>query len=409
LFPARDAIVQSDGERFRTSGLGARRQLVHRVNETPIKKIRNNKTNEINNGDILAMKLIRSFAGAALAVAVLAFASRTEAQTATLRIASNLPATHPTCRAMEIFKAEVSRLSGGSIQVEFEPGSPLGLKELIDAVHVGSLFATSSSIANFSRLVPEAAAMSLPFVFDNYDQAMRATAGPVGRLIATKLDAKGYTVLSWLALGEFNFTNSKRPIRTLDDFKGLRIRVLPNATHVATFQALGARVVSIDLKDVDAALRQGDVDGEEQDYNLTYNNKYYESQKYLSDTRHILEFHLMIANKGAFANLAPMQQKAVREAAAIAAVQEVKLVTEIESAAFARLREVGMQFDPLPSATRAALRHATASVVDDVKKWVGADVVNKVLTVNRPSGTAKEAVAASVPAVRTPADNGGRR
>jgi TRAP-type transport system periplasmic protein len=157
------------------------------------------------------MKVFRSFTCAALAVAILMIAARTEAQGTTLRIASNLPATHPTCRAMEIFKAELERLSGGSIEVEFTAGSPLGHKELIDAVHVGSLFATPSSIANFSRLVPEAAAMSLPFIFDNYDEAMRATAGPVGRLIAAKLDAKGYAVLSWMALGEFNFTNSNDP------------------------------------------------------------------------------------------------------------------------------------------------------------------------------------------------------
>jgi tripartite ATP-independent transporter DctP family solute receptor len=344
------------------------------------------------------MKVMRFFAGAALATAVLAIAAETEAQGTVLRVESNLPATHPTCRALEVFKAELARLSGGSIEVQFAAGSPLGLREIIDAVYVGKLFATSSSVNNFARLVPEAAAMSLPFVFDNYDEAMRATAGPVGRVVAAKLETKGFVALSWMALGEFNFTNSKRPIKTLDDFKDLKIRVVPNATHLATFQALGARAVAMDLKDVDAALRQGDVDGEEQDYNLTYHNKYYESQKYLSDTRHILDFHILVANKRAFASLDPMQQKAVREAAAIAAAQELKIVTEIESFAFARLRDVGMQFDPLPGETRAALRRATASVVEDVKKWVGADVVNKVLGANRVPAQAKEPTETRVPA-----------
>jgi len=217
-------------------------------------------------------------------------------------------------------------------------------------------------------------------------------------------------VLAWMALGEFNLTNSKRPLKTLDDFKGLRIRVLPNATHLATFQAIGARPVAMDLKDVDAALRQGDVDGEEQDYDLTYNNKYYESQKYLSDTRHILEFHVLIANKRAFTSLDPMQQKAVREAAAIAAAQQRKILTEAEATAFARLREVGMQFDPLPAETRLALRRATASVVEDVKKWVGADVVNKVLAANRRHAGVKESAAVRMPvAVRVRVDNANHR
>src|SRR5260370_11005406 len=183
------------------------------------------------------MKLIRSLAGAALATAFLAIAPPTEAQETMLNIETNLPASHATSRAMEIFKDEVARLSKSSIKVEVAAGSPRGLKELVDAVYVGSLFATPTSIANFSRVVPEAAALSLPFIFDNYDEALRAVDGPVGRLMATKIEAKGFTVLAWMALGEFNFTNSKRPIKTLDDFKGLRIRVLPNATHLATFQA----------------------------------------------------------------------------------------------------------------------------------------------------------------------------
>jgi tripartite ATP-independent transporter DctP family solute receptor len=349
------------------------------------------------------------FAGVALAAAVLAIAPSAQAQGTTLRIAAIFPATHPTSRAMEIFKTEVGRLSGGAVDVEFTAGSQLGLKELIDAVHVGSLFATPMSIGNFSRLVPEAAALSLPFIFDNYDEAMRATAGPAGRLVAAKMEAKGYTVLSWMALGELNVTNSKRPIRTLADFKDLRLRVLPNATHTALFQALGARPVQMDLKDVDTALRQGDVDGQEQDYSLTYNNKYYESQKYVSDTRHFLEFHVLVANKRAFASLDPMQQKAVRQAAAVAATQQIKLVNELETASLARLREAGVQFDPLAAETRVALRRATAGVIDDVKKWVGDDLVNKVLAVSTAS-RARESAAARVPAAtRVPVDNGGRR
>jgi TRAP-type transport system periplasmic protein len=330
-----------------------------------------------------AMKLVRSFAGGALAAAVLAIAAPAEAQAVTLRIESNLPAPVATSMSMQIFKDEVARLSGGSIEVEVVAGAPLGLKEMVDAVHVGSVFATWTSVDYFSRLVPEIAAVSLPFVFDNYDEARRAVSGPVGSLIARKLDAKGFIVLAWMDLGEFHVMNSKRPLKTLDDFKGLRIRVLPNATHLATFEALGARAVAMDFKDVEAAVRQGDIDGEELDYSVTYANKYYESQKYVSDTRQFLDFNLFIANKSAFASLDPMQQKAVREAATIAALQERKISTEQEATALARLQEKGMQFDPLPPETRVALRRATASVVADVRKWVGADVVNEVLAANR--------------------------
>ena len=350
------------------------------------------------------MKLMRPFAGALLTAAVLAIAAPGEAQVVSLRIESTLSAAVASSIAMQIFKDEVARLSAGSLEVEVSMGSPRGLKEMVDAVHVGSVFATWTSVGYFSRLVPEVAAVSLPFIFDNYDEARRAVAGPVGSLIARKLDAKGFVVLTWLDLGEFHVMNSKRPLKTLDDFKGLTIRVLPNATHLATFQALGAHPVAMDFKDVELALRQGDIDGEEMDYSVTYANKFYESQKYASDTRQFLDFNLLVANKRAFAGLDPMQQKAVREAATIAALQERKISAEQEATALARLQEKGMQFDPLPDETRVALRRATASVVDDVRKWVGADVVNKVLAAN--SGLAASKV---IGADKAPVGKGSHR
>jgi tripartite ATP-independent transporter DctP family solute receptor len=292
---------------------------------------------------------------------------------------------------MNILKNEAARLSGGTIEVEVAAGSPHGLKETVDAVHAGTVFGTWTSIGYFSRLVPEVAALSLPFIFDNYDEARRAVAGPVGSLIARKLDAKGFTLLSWMDLGEFHIMNSKRPLRTLADFTGLRIRVMPNSTHLATFQALGARPVAMDFKDVAAAVQQGDIDGEETDYATTHINKFYEYQKYASDTRHFLDFNVLVANKEAFAGLDPMQQKAVREAAAIAAVQQNKMLNEFEATALARIQENGMQFDRLPPETRIALRWATASVVDDARKWFGVDLVNKVLATHKGPGASRAA------------------
>src|SRR5258708_33461574 len=102
------------------------------------------------------MKLIRSLAGAALATAFLAIAPPTEAQETMLNIATNLPASHATSRAMEIFKDAVARLSKRSIKVEVAPGSPRGLKESFDAVYVVSLFPTPTSFADLSRVLPEA-------------------------------------------------------------------------------------------------------------------------------------------------------------------------------------------------------------------------------------------------------------
>jgi TRAP-type transport system periplasmic protein len=330
------------------------------------------------------MKVMRFFFGAATIIALLSLASLTHAEPVTLRIGSAFGAEHTSSKAMEVFKTEVAHRSQGSIDVELFPDMKLGgAKDLIDEVHAESMFATWVGVAFVSKLVPEVEAVSLPFVFKDYDHAMRAVDGTVGKLIEAKLSAKGFTALAWMELGARHVTNSKRPLRTLNDFKGLKIRMQPVETHLAAFRALGASPVAMDIKDVYVALQQGHIDGQENPYSVIHANKYFESQKYLSDTGHILDLIVLIANKKTFMSLAPEQQRAIRDAARIASFQQRKMAAEGEAAALAELKAAGMQFDPLPRATRAALREATTGVIDSVRKRVDAELVDKVLAEGR--------------------------
>jgi TRAP-type transport system periplasmic protein len=336
------------------------------------------------------MKLIGRFAGVVLAAAG-AIAGPAAAQDVTLKVESPLPAVLPASLSMEIFKDEVVRLSSGAIDVELTPDSPRGsVREVIDAVRGGEVFATWMSVRNFSRLVPETGVAGIPFIFENHDEARRViVSGPAGALIASRFETKGFTVLAWLDGGAFNIANAKRPLKTLADFKDLRIAVAPNAIRQATFQALGARTVAMDPRDIDAALRQHTVDGVEQEFSVMYTSRYFESQKYIADTAHFVDFYILIANRREFAKLNPIHQRVIQEAARITSVRQHTISAEAQTTALGRLQDSGMQFDPLSTATRAALRQATAGVVEDVKKWIGADIVNKVLTANgRPESPA---------------------
>jgi tripartite ATP-independent transporter DctP family solute receptor len=254
-----------------------------------------------------------------------------------------------------------------------------GAKENIDAVRAGTIFATWVGVAFVSRLVPEVEAVSLPFVFEGREQAMRAIDGPVGDLIEVKLAAKGFTALGWMELGSRHVTNSKRPLKTPEDFKGLKIRMQPNETHLATFRALGANPVAMDVKELYSALQQGVVDGQENPYPVIQANRYFEVQKYLSNTGHFFDFIILIANKRIFEGMDFGQKKAVREAAQAATAQQRKMAAEAEVAALAELKAKGMQLDSISPKTRAALRMASARVIEDVKKRVGAELVEKVI------------------------------
>ena len=281
---------------------------------------------------------------------------------------------------METFKAELARLSKGTLSADLFPGMQLGgAQENVQAVRAGTIFATWIGVAFVSRLVPEVEAVSLPFVFQGREQAMRVIDGPVGDLIEQKLGAKGFTALGWMELGARHVTNSKRPLKTLEDFKGLKIRMQPNQTHLATFRALGANPVAMDVKELYSALQQGVVDGQENPYPIIHANRYFEVQKYLSDTGHFFDFIILIANKQMLDGLTAEKKAAVRESARAAVDEQRKMAAAAEAATLADLKAKGMQLDPVPAELRAALRKASAGVIDDVRKRVGAELVDKVL------------------------------
>ncbi len=330
------------------------------------------------------MRLTRSVAGAALAATVLAFAPATQAQPTALRVYGSFIASDASSRGMEIFKTEAARLSGGTVELEIIPATPnvSGAREIVDEVRTQNAFAIWIGASNLSRLVPEIGALGLPFVFDNFDQMSRTLNGPAGAIIEEKFAAKGLTSLGWLMWGTRQVI-ANRPLRTVDDFKGMKIRVLPNETHMATFRALGANPVALDVKDLYLAIRQGDIDALDNPYAtiLTYN--FHDKYKHLVDTAHVIELDAFVANRKTFLSLPPAQQKAIRQAAAIACAGEWKMVAEENTGALDKLQAQGVQFEPLPPASRDALRQATAGVVKDARKRFGDKLVDSVLAAAR--------------------------
>jgi TRAP-type transport system periplasmic protein len=325
------------------------------------------------------MKVVRSLVGAAMAAALSAMAAPALAQPVSLTIASPLPIEHTSFKAMEIFKAEVTRRTQNAVSIKLVPGQQFSnASELVQKGRAGSIFGFWVGVVYMARLVPETAVIDLPFVFKNYDEVMRTIDGPAGKLLEAKLDAKGYTTLAWMELGARNVANARKPLKRIGDFKNLRLFVQPAETFQATFRALGADPRVVPTGDVYDALRQGDIDGTEQTYSIINGFKYYEQMKYISDTNHILDVIILVANKKAFMNLRPDQQKVIRETARFAAIAQRKMADEGEAASFAELK-TKLQFDPIPPETRDAMRKATAGIISGMKRAIGAELVDKVI------------------------------
>jgi tripartite ATP-independent transporter DctP family solute receptor len=330
------------------------------------------------------MQTMGSFVRAAIIIAAMSLTTAALAEPVILRIDSPLGPEHSSSKAMETFRTELLRRTHGAIDIDFSTemkgGSP---KELIDGVRTGTIFAVPIPVPAFSRLVPEIEALGLPFVFQNADHARRAVDGAAGKLIEARLNAKGFVPLVWMALGLRHVANSTRPLKTIEDFKGLRIRVQPSEIYMAAFRALGASPVAMDFSDVYTALQHGDIDATESPYYPIQSARFYEVEKYLSDTGHVFDLLVFVADKRAFTALSPEHQKAIRDAARIAAAQEWKMATTVDEAALATLKDNGMQFDPIPAATRVAFKKAMSGVVNSARQRLGAELVDQVVAADR--------------------------
>ena len=298
-----------------------------------------------------------------------------------IRIAGNFPVEHSSSAAMEIFKQELEAASGGELTVDLFPAMQLGgAQENVDQVRSGTIFGTWIGIAYLSRTVPELEAVSLPFVFSDRETAFRVIDGEVGDLLNAKLAEKGYVSLGYMELGSRHVTNNIRPIESAKDFEGLKIRLQPNETHLATFRAIGANPVPMGIQEVYSALQQGVLDGQENPYSVIATRRFDEVQKYLSDSGHFFDFIILVANKDAFDQLLPEQQEAVRAAAAKAIEWQRAKATEEDTAARETLIERGMQFDPLSPEVRPELQERTAGVVDELRAKIGGEIIDAVLS-----------------------------
>lgn len=311
---------------------------------------------------------------AALAIAPAAFAQQK------LQIAGNFAAEHPSSVAVDqVFKKEVARLTNNQLQVDVFPAMQLGgAKENVDAVRSGTLALTWVGAAFLSRIAPELEAVSLPFVLRNRETAFRVIDGPVGAAIDQKLQSKGFLSLGWMELGMRNITNSRGPIKNMADLKGLKLRLQPNETHLATFRALGANPVATDVKELYSALEQRVVDAQENPYTVISSSRYSEVQKQLSNSGHFFDFIAVVASKKAFEQLKPEFQKAVREAMTTTIAFQRKLAIESEAKALAELK-TKMALTEISPAALDEMRKATAPVIEDVKKRAGAELVAQVL------------------------------
>jgi tripartite ATP-independent transporter DctP family solute receptor len=233
-----------------------------------------------------------------------------------IRVAHPVAADHSWGRAAEVFKQELEKLSNGKIAVEVHHAGALGkVRETMEMVRMGTLETTIGGVANFQRNVPELGITVLPYLWKDIKRQFEVLEGPPGKELEKRMLAAGFYSLGFWDNGFRHVSNSRKPIQTVDDLKGLKIRTLPTPVHTGFFKACGASPTPMDFTELFEALRTGVVDAQENPPSMTYTARFYEVQKFYSLTGHVNEVGVFIMNKAFYEKLPKDLQAALDQAA----------------------------------------------------------------------------------------------
>jgi len=290
-------------------------------------------------------RFIQALAAALPAAAALLLAQPVLAQTR-LRLAHAGAETETQHLAALEFARQVKSRTNGAVEVQVYGSSTLGNDNtVIASVRGGTIDLTTSGTPYYTGMVGRMNVLDLPYMFASTGHAYKVLDGPIGRGLLDELESHGMKGLAYWEVGFRSLTNSRHPVRTPDDVKGLKIRTTPNPAHIKAFQLMGAAPTPMPLAEVFGALESKAVDGQENPVNIVRNNKFYEVQKYMSLTRHAYTAMPVVMNKKKFDSLKPEQQQALIEAARAAGTYQRELIKKNEATDIAFLRSQGMQVE----------------------------------------------------------------
>ena len=257
------------------------------------------------------------------------------------------PLGYPTVEAVLGMGKQLEAATGGRLSVQMYPSMQLGgEKEMIEQAQVGALAIARISVGPMGPLIPELNVFNLPFMFRDDGHMEKVIDGPIGDELLKKLSdhpTAGLIGLCWMNAGTRNVYNSKKPVKSLDDLKGLKIRMMGNPVFVDTMNALGGNGVAMGFDQLISAMQTGVVDGAENNYPSYATGQHYRYAKYYSLTGHLMIPEILVFSKKAWGTLAKEDQALIMKLARQAQLDERKLWYAMEEKSVKQIREAGVE------------------------------------------------------------------
>jgi len=231
----------------------------------------------------------------------------------------------PTNQAVMYMGEQLSQATGGKDKIKIFGDSALGSeKDTVEQVKIGALDMVRVSTASFHGIVPESLIPSLPFLFRDIDHFRKAMYGAEGDKILAAFDKAGFIGLCLYESGARSMY-AKKPIKSVADMKGLKVRVQPSDLMVSMVNAMGGSPTPMPFAEVYTGLKSGLIDAAENNIPSYEETKHYESAPIYSETMHVMTPEVLVFSKKVWETLTPQEQAAIRKAAKASVPYYVKL------------------------------------------------------------------------------------
>ena len=283
-------------------------------------------------------------AGVLLAAAAVASGPALAQQKIVLKATDVHPLGYPTVEAVVQVGKKLEAATNGRLSIQMFPSMQLGgEKEMIEQAQVGALAIARISVGPMGPIVPEMNVFNLPFMFRDDAHMEKVIDGPIGDELLKKLsESKANLIgLCWMNAGTRNVYNSKKPIQTVNDLKGLKIRMMGNPVFVDTMNSLGGNGVAMGFDQLIGAMQTGVVDGAENNYPSYESGQHYRYAKYYSKTGHLMIPEILIFSKKIWDELSKEDQALILKVAREAQQEERKLWYDREKESLKKMAEAG--------------------------------------------------------------------
>lgn len=321
--------------------------------------------------------LAASLASGATLLSVPAAAADIQERTIKFPSASNKG--HPQVAGVEKFAELVKQKSGGKLKVRSYPGGALGPDlQVVSAMQGGTVEMNVMNASLLAGNVKEMSLFDMPYLFSTAKEADAVADGPVGKRLLDKLQERGLVGLAYWDLGFRQVHTGKKPITKADDFKGVKMRVIPTPIYVEFMNALGANAVPMPFTETYGALEQGAIDGMTNPLLNITDGKYNEVSKHLTLTNHMYTPQAVIVSKKFWDKLSADEKKILQDAAQETAVYQRKVARDEAAKSLDELRKRGMTVHELPPAEIAKMRERAQPVVAKFTKEIGEPLLQEV-------------------------------